>query len=137
MEWLEEVKAKSVWEANRFFAAPGSDGRQTRISALKEKVNGRIVRELQDDAEKSRMLHAMFFKDPPVQEEDDEAPQYLAPAFEFEPIQLTNSLRSIGPSEGSNHTKRWDQAKSQTSCLRGVRTSWSHVWGPSSGRRIP
>jgi len=94
MEWLEEVNAKSVWDANRFISAPESDGGWTRIPALKEKVNGRTLWEVQDNAEKSRMLHATFFKDPPMHEEDEGA-QYPEPAFDFEPIQDEQIHRAI------------------------------------------
>ena len=95
MEWLEGVNAKSVWDANRFISAPGSDGGRTKIPALKEKVNGRIVWEVQDNAEKSRMLHAIFFKDPPAHEDDEGPFQYPEPAFKFEPIQDKQIHRAI------------------------------------------
>ena len=71
MEWLEGVNAKSVWDANRFISMPGSDGGRTKIPALKVMANGRVIREVQDNAEKSRMLHAIFFKDLPAHEEEE------------------------------------------------------------------
>jgi len=86
MDWLEGVNAKSVWDANQFISALGSDGGRTKIPALKEKINGRVVHEVQDNKEKSRMLHATFFKDPPAHEEDEQMFQYPMPAFKFETI---------------------------------------------------
>lgn len=58
-------------------------------------MNGRIVWEVQDNAEKSRMLHAIFFKDPPAHEDDEGSFQYPEPAFKFKPIQDKQIHRAI------------------------------------------
>jgi hypothetical protein len=41
------------------------------------------------------MLHAIFFKDPPAHEEDEQMHQYPTPVFEFEPIQNEQIHRVI------------------------------------------
>jgi len=95
MDWLENINTKSVWDTNCFISMPGSDGGRMKIPMLKEKINGRVICELQDNTEKSRLLHTTFFKDPPAQEEDERTFQYPAPSFKFEPIQDSQIHRAI------------------------------------------
>jgi len=102
MEWLENVNVKLVWDANHFISMPGSDGGCTKIPALKEKVNGRVIREVQDNAEKSRLLHTTFSR---THQRMRRMTEHISILHRHSSLNLYGTCRSTGPSGSYNHTR--------------------------------
>ena len=84
--WLEGISSKSVWDTHKFTAAPASDGSKARIPALINKdAHGQPVETL-DNEGKSKLLHKVFFYQPPADAGVDPNQRYPEPVFGFEEI---------------------------------------------------
>jgi len=89
VNWLERIGEQDLWTANRFITAPPSDGGKARIPALKTTdVLGNHV-EVRDNEDKSRLLHKVFFHDPPGDPGID--PNYIYPTEKFEYGRISNN----------------------------------------------
>src|SRR5277367_636564 len=75
--WLKKIREQDIWTANRFLAFPPSDGRKTRIPALKTTNDNGEQIDVHNNEEKSRLLHKVFFYDPPDNHGID--PNYVYP----------------------------------------------------------
>jgi len=99
-EWIEGITQRTIWDANKFSAAPSGDGGKTRIPALKIKDHeGREV-DVQDNGEKSRLLHKAFFYNPPSETGINPSFEYPPPAFEYEEItdeEIRDAIRKLRP----------------------------------------
>ncbi|KJA21598.1 hypothetical protein HYPSUDRAFT_1088315, partial [Hypholoma sublateritium FD-334 SS-4] len=73
---------------------------RTRIPALKKRNADGNITEAQDNSEKSRILHKMFFYDQPTDTGIDENFQYQEPAFQFRYIsdnQIKRVAKQLNP----------------------------------------
>jgi ribonuclease HI len=65
VNWLEKIGEQDLWTANRFISAPPSDGGKARIPALKSTDAAGNLTEVRDNGDKSKLLHRVFFYNPP------------------------------------------------------------------------
>src|SRR6202522_1223689 len=65
-KWLEGIGEQDIWKANRFITAPPADGGKARVPALKTMDASGNQIEVRDNADKSKLLHKVFFYDPPA-----------------------------------------------------------------------
>ncbi|KAF5384810.1 hypothetical protein D9615_000965 [Tricholomella constricta] len=93
--WLEEIHARSVWDANKFITAPPTDGGRTRIPALKVEEEGGETREVQDNEGKAKLFHQAFFYEPPEVTNIPEDTVYPGEKFAWTPITDTEIRRAI------------------------------------------
>jgi len=99
-DWLENICAKTMWDAHRYMSQPASDGGKARIPALKRRnLNGKEEM-VQDNNEKSRMFHDTFFFEPPNDTGIDPDYEYPEEAFEFDEItdeHIKRTARTLSP----------------------------------------
>ncbi len=62
--WIEHLSNQMVWDAHKFVRADQSDGGRTRIPALVRTNEDGSTTTVQDNEEKSRILHSTFFYNP-------------------------------------------------------------------------
>ena len=60
-DWIENINARTLWDAHRFTSAPVSDGAKVRIPTLKKTNGNGQPTEIQDNKGKSKLLHEAFF----------------------------------------------------------------------------
>src|SRR5271168_1655579 len=99
-KWLEKVGERDVWAANRFLASPPSDGGKMRIPALKSTSENGDITEVHDNEEKSRLLHKVFFYEPPIDPGVDPNHIYPEEKFTFSDIsneQITRAIKRLHP----------------------------------------
>ena len=99
-KWLERIGEQDVWAANRFLSAPPSDGGKTRIPALKSTNEDGEAIEIQDNGEKSKLLHRVFFYPPPNDPRIDPNYTYPEEKFAFDDIsddQVTRAIKRLHP----------------------------------------
>ena len=99
-KWLEKVGEQDVWAANRFIASPPSDGGKARIPALKTPNDDGELTEVDDNEQKSRLLHKVFFYDPPDDPGIDPEHVYPEEKFTFDNItdtQITRAIKRLQP----------------------------------------
>src|ERR1700678_2795192 len=75
-------------EANRFIIAPPTDGGKARVPALKSTDAAGNQIEIRDNADKSKLLHKVFFYDPPA--DSGIAPNHAYPDERFPFRRITN-----------------------------------------------
>jgi len=94
-EWIENTDKFSMWIVNKFVTAAPSDGGSARIPTLKVKDQNGTVREVADNAGKSKALYDSFFYPPPEDPGIDEDYAYPRPKFDFIPITDAQVKRAI------------------------------------------
>ena len=96
-EWIENINARSIWDAHRFASALVSDRAKTRILALKKlDINGNTVK-IQDNEGKSRFLHETFFYEPPQEPGINPNYQYPEPAFKIRNDEVKRAIKKLKP----------------------------------------
>jgi len=91
--WIEFLSNQTVWDAHKFIRAEQSDGGRTRIPALVRTNEDGSTTTVQDNEEKSRILHATFFYDPPDDSGIDPEHEYPPPAFKFRAVTDEHIIR--------------------------------------------
>src|ERR1700678_68322 len=81
VNWLEKIGEQDLWTANRFITAPPTDGGKARIPALKSTDPAGNQTEVRDNGDKSKLLHKVFFYDPP--EDPGGNPNHAYPEKKF------------------------------------------------------
>ena len=116
--WLENISAKTVWDAHKFTSAPASDGSKTRIPKLRTKNIDGSFTEILDNQGKSKALHEVFFYQPPVNFGVDPKFQYPEPTIEFEEVtneQIARVAKSLNPFRATfnanYYPQRWKKYK--------------------------
>ena len=99
-DWLERASEPDLWTANKYIAAPASDGGSTRIPKLKQQLNGQ-ERTANSNQDKSELLANTFFPKKPANEEENRAQQeYPPPICEANKIsqdQIRRQLKRLKP----------------------------------------
>jgi hypothetical protein len=94
-EWVESADHFSMWIVNKFVTASPSDGGSARIPTLKVKNADGSLREVADNAGKSKALYDSFFYPPPDETDIDPDFDYPPPKFQFRHISDAQILRAI------------------------------------------
>jgi len=98
--WLEKIGEQDIWTANRFLASPPSDGGKSRIPALKTTNNDGEQIDVHNNGEKSKLLHKVFFYDPPDDHVIEPDHVYPEEKFTFDDIsneQITRAIKKLQP----------------------------------------
>src|ERR1700678_2009424 len=99
VNWLEKIGEQDLWTANRFITAPPTDGGKARMPALKSTDAAGNQIEVRNNGDKSKLLHKVFFYDPP--EDPGVDPNHAYPEEKFVFGRISNN--HIG--RGSPRTK--------------------------------
>ena len=91
ISWLEKIGDRDLWTANRFITGPPSDGGKMCVPALRstDKQGNQIEVCNNTDKSKSKLLHKVFFFDPPNDPGID--PGHVYPEEKFVMDSITNS----------------------------------------------
>jgi hypothetical protein len=99
-DWLEKATEPDIWTANKYIAAPASDGGKTRIPALRQQ-SGESEVTANTNCDKSKMLAKVFFPSKPTTSTiHTEAQEYPAPACGTHKVtrdQIRRQLKYLKP----------------------------------------
>src|SRR5271155_4343362 len=98
--WLDDISAKTIWDAHKFTAAPATDGSKTRIPTLRLKQDDSTFIDILDNQGKSKALHEVFFYQPPEDFGVDPNQQYPEPTIDFEEVsneEIIRMAKSLNP----------------------------------------
>ena len=94
-DWLEKVSEPDLWTANKYVAAPASDGGRTRVPTLRQQVDGR-EKTASSNQDKSKMLAETFFPNKPIDADNIyENNKYLTPACKAHQISREQIRRQM------------------------------------------
>jgi hypothetical protein len=99
-DWLEKATEPDIWTANKYIAAPASNGGKTRIPALRQQLGESEVT-VNTNHDKSKMLAKVFFPSKPTTSTiHTEAQEYPAPACSTHKVmrdQIRRQLKRLKP----------------------------------------
>lgn len=84
--WIETLSNLTVWDAHRFIKSGRTDGGKARIPALIRTNTDGSTSKVQDNAEKSQLLHDTFFYEEPEDSGVDPDYTYPEPAYKFRTV---------------------------------------------------
>lgn len=95
LEWLETVDPSSIWNVHKFVSVPASDGSSAWIPTLKVKDKNGVLREVDEDEKKVKVLHKTFFFPEPANMQIPVRAVYPEPCTEYRDIMVTQVHRAI------------------------------------------
>ena len=99
-DYLEDMSANEIWNANRYLRDPVGDGGSPRIPTLKVEDADGSVREVNDGQEKAHAFTNIFFPPPPATSSVPEDASYPIPLPDPEPItrdQIEQQIQRLSP----------------------------------------
>lgn len=97
---MENLGNTTMWDAYKFMTAEPMDGGRMRIPALHKTTPDGTMTEIQDNEEKSQLLHQMFFFEPPEDAGINPRHRYPKPAFNFKHVideQIVRVAKKLSP----------------------------------------
>ena len=99
-DWLEKVLEPDLWTANKYIAAPASNGGKTRIPTLRQQANGR-EKMASSNLDKSKMLANNFFPSKPPETDNaykqNHYPTPICKAHWISREQIKRQLKHLKP----------------------------------------